>query len=119
MLTYDGDEVDGKITFPFIQNLNVLATGVKTVVDKTGRASDKSYSTITVKVTPTEAKQIILAQEAGKITATLRNPDDTVSISNGAIKVSDILGDKARKKVYKKKPVVKTGNGIEFIIGGA
>lgn len=117
-LTYDGGHVKDKITFPFMQNLHVLATGVQTVVDKTGRTAAKRYNTITVQVTPLDAKRIILAQEEGKVTATLRHPDDHTPMSETEMKVSDILGDRAIKRVVKKAPAKKK-SGIEFIIGGA
>lgn len=116
LITYSGKEVGGKkVTMPFMQNLHILATGVKTVVDKTGKAAGKRYNTITVQVTPEEAKKIILAQDVGKVTATLRNPDDSVPMNLSAMTVNDLLGIK--KRVYKKSKI-KKGNGIEFIIGG-
>lgn len=116
LITYEGKEVGGKkVTMPFMQNLHILATGVKTFVDKTGKASSKRYNTITVEVMPEDAKKIILAQEVGKITAALRNPDDAVPMKNEAMTVSSLLGKK--KKVSKKKKVVRK-KGIEFIIGG-
>ncbi len=114
MLTYQKSGKQGKVTFPFMQNLHVLATGVKTAVDKTGRAASKRYNTITVQVTPENAKKIILAQDVGKVTATLRHPDDSVPMSSKEIRVSDLFVKKPRKK-YRKAKVKK---GIEFIIGG-
>jgi len=110
LLTYK-DEI-----FPVMQNLLVLATGVKTVVDKTGRSMGKTYNTITVQVTSEEAKKVVLAQKVGKLTATLRNPDDKAPITNSALTVSQLLG---KKKITprKKRKVVKK-KGIEFIIGG-
>lgn len=109
---------DGRkqITLPFMQNLYVMATGVKTVPDKTGRSSGSRYSTITVQVTPDEAKKLILAQDVGKVTATLRNPDDAVNGSDKIITVSDLLGKPKPRKIIRKPKKVK--KGIEFIIGG-
>jgi len=114
MLTYKKSARQGIVTFPFMQNLHVLATGVKTMIDKTGRASSQRYSTITVQVTPENAKKIILAQDVGKITATLRHPDDLVPMSTKETKVSDLMIKKPKKK-YKRAIKKK---GIEFIIGG-
>ncbi len=116
LITYDGKEVGGKkVTMPFMQNLHILATGVKTQVDKTGKSANKRYSTVTVQVTPEDAKKIILAQDVGKITAALRHPDDNAPMAKTAIGIHDILGIKS---VVNKKKVVKKENGIEFIIGG-
>lgn len=102
-----------KSIFPLIQNLHVMATGVKTTVDKTGGAMT-TYRTITVSVTPEDAKKIFLAQNMGGITATLRHPDDEKGINTDPLTESDLLGKK--KKIIKKKKSQKPG--IEFIIGG-
>lgn len=119
LLTYSGKEVNGrKVTFPFMQNLHVLATGVNTVVDKTGRTPNKRYSTITVEVMPQDAKKIILAQEVGKITAALRHPDDSLPMNSKALEIGDVLGEQFRVKPVYQKAVVKKKKGIEFIVGG-
>lgn len=119
LLTYDGNEVDKTITFPFMQNLEVLATGVKTVVDKTGRTPSSSYSTITVQVSPSDAKRLILAREIGDITATLRHPDDEIPMSNRAMGVRDILGEHAKPLATIRRPTAAKKKGIEFIVGGS
>jgi pilus assembly protein CpaB len=117
LLTYQKSGGEQKI-FPIIQNLHVMATGVKTVTDKTGRSSKKRYSTITVQVSSEEAKKIILAQDVGKITATLRHPDDNVAISTKAMTVDDLLGKKKVKKKTVARKKVRIKKGIEYIIGG-
>ena len=116
MLTYSGTGLGSKekVTFPFMQNLLVLATGIKTVTDKTGRATSKKFKTITVQVTPEEAKKIILAQEVGKITATLRHPDDVAPMSDKVMNINKLLGIKPKKALKK----IPEKQGIEFIIGG-
>ena len=58
LLTY-ADKSKGKLTHPVMQNLHVLATGVKTVVDKTGRTDGTRYNTITVQVTPEDAMNYV------------------------------------------------------------
>lgn len=118
MLTYREDK-RGKVTVPFMQNLHVLATGVKTVTDKTGKSALQRYNTITLQVTPVNAKKLILAQDIGKITATLRHPEDQASMDKAAMTLSKLL-DKPKvktRKVKRRKPV-KPKKGIEFIIGG-
>lgn len=117
LLTYSGKEVGGKkVTFPFMQNLHVLATGVNTVVDKTGGTPNQRYSTITVEVMPQDAKKIILAQDLGKITAALRHPDDSLPMSSGALQITDVLGEQFSVKALPKEAEKK--KGIEFIVGG-
>ena len=118
MLTYTEGK-KGKVTLPFMQSLYVLATGVKTVTDKTGRASTKRYNTITVQVSPENAKRLILAQDIGKITATLRHPDDGGAMDKEAMTVAKLLNKKkVKRKASKKRKAVARKKGIEFIIGG-
>ena len=105
-----------KQIYPIMQNLHVLATGIKTEVDKSGKPTGRTYNTITVQVTPENAKRIVLAQSVGKLTATLRNPDDSAPIASTPLTASQLRGI-APKPKPKPKPVVKPG--IEFIIGGS
>lgn len=115
LITYAGKEVGGKkVTRPFMQNLHVLATGVQTAIDKTGRSSGARYGTITVQVTPEEAKRIILARDVGKITAVLRHPDDAAPMADSEMNVSKLFG---KEEVAQRKPVARK-KGIEYIIGG-
>ena len=101
-----------KAIIPLIQNLHVMATGVKTDVDKSGKAA-KRYQTITVLVTPEDAKKIFLAREIGGITASLRHPEDLKDTDNSPLKESELLGIKKRPKRKRKRVP-----GIEFIVGG-
>ncbi len=105
-----------KSVYPVIQNLHVLATGTKTITDKTGQATGV-YQTITVQVTPETAKKIVLARSVGTITATLRHPKDEQPISPAAYTVSQLLNRPVPVKKKKRRIIKK--KGIEYIIGGA
>ena len=109
LLTYS--DSDGTKTYPFMQNLHVLATGSQTVVDSTNPESVSRFSTITVHVNPVDAKRITLAQERGKLTAVLRNPEDEIEMSSKPLDFSELLP-------VKEEVVVDQGPGIEFIVGG-
>ncbi len=121
LLTF-GDGV-GKQIFPLIQNLNVIATGVQTFVNKKGGAdANRAFTTITIQVTPEHAQKITLSQSLGKLTAMLRNPDDESPLSDKPMSMAQVLNlpkppppppKPVKKKVVKKKP------GIEYIIGGS
>ena len=102
--------------YPVIQNLHVLATGTKTITDKTGQATG-IYQTITVQVSPETAKKIVLAHSVGKITATLRHPKDQQAVNPSPYTVAQLLN--RPKPVKKKKRKVVRKKGIEYIIGGA
>ena len=70
------DKKGKKITFPLLQSVQVIATGQRSVDDpKSGQR--REYSTITFDITPEQAQNVIVARDAGKITALLRNPQDT------------------------------------------
>jgi pilus assembly protein CpaB len=80
--TLSGNE---SVTLPLLTNVAVIATGVRTVANAQ-YLSDKrpgsqynqggQYNTVTVSVTPDDAAKLTLAQDAGKITITLRQPRD-------------------------------------------
>ena len=115
LLTHGSGEES--VTYPLIQNLSVMATGVKTVVDKTGQSAPKTFRTITVKVTDDEAKKITLSKEVGKLTAMLRNPEDEAPLNSEPMTADRLLNKKPppeKPKLVKRKKVP----GIEFIVGG-
>ncbi|MEE9321481.1 MAG: Flp pilus assembly protein CpaB [Granulosicoccus sp.] len=127
LLSYknNGDQ----LTMPLIQRLDVIATGVQTLIDKRGGSALRKFSTITVQVTPDQAQRITLAQEVGKLTAMLRNPDDESPISDSPMTVSRLLNHPepiARPKTPPTvlAPKIIVGDkyktpGIEYIIGGS
>lgn len=107
--------------FPLIQNLDVIATGVQTLVDKNGAGSKRTFTTITVQVSPDQAKKITLSQQVGKMTAMLRNPEDDSTLSEKPMSVASLLNRQmpVKARVEKRKPkTAKKKPGIEYIIGG-
>jgi len=115
---------DDQEIFPLIERLNVIATGVQTLVDKNSDGATRNFSTITVQVSPDQAQRITLAQKVGQITAVLRNPDDDAPLGEQAMNVNDLLGivtpppatvAVARRPVVRKPPPPT----VEFIIGGS
>ena len=73
---------DKKFTFPLLQSVRVMATGQRSVDDpKSGER--RQYSTVTLDATPKQAQNVIVAREAGKITALLRNPNDKQEFRGG------------------------------------
>ncbi len=85
---------DKKFTFPLLQSVRVMATGQRSADDpKSGER--RQYSTVTLDATPKQAQNVIVAREAGKITALLRNPNDKQEFRGGNNDLSDMLGPKA------------------------
>lgn len=85
------DHNNQKITFPLLQDVQVMATGREAADDaKDGRS--RTYDTVTLNVTPQEASNLIIARAAGKITALLRNPEDQTKIGNSPADLALLLG---------------------------
>lgn len=64
-----------KVTAPLLTGVRVMATGQRSVDDpKSGER--RLYSTVTLNTDPQEAQTVVLAREAGRLTALLRNPQD-------------------------------------------
>ena len=103
-----------KITFPLLQSVQVMATGQRSVDDpKSGTRRD--YSTVTLNTTPEQAKNVIVARDAGKITALLRNPQDKQSFAE-TVDVAALLGLKGTEGTNSAKevPVLYGGRGSKL-----
>jgi pilus assembly protein CpaB len=75
------DQKGKKLTFPLLQGAQIMATGQRSIDDpKSGER--RQYSTVTLDTTPEQAHYVIVAREAGKITALLRNPNDKQMVPN-------------------------------------
>jgi len=104
-----------KLTFPVMQNVAVMATGQRSQDDpKTG--NQRQYSTVTIDTTPEQARLLIAARDAGKLTALLRNPQDKTAIA-GQYDVAALLGltnpapqGVRRVRVARQVPVLYGGN---------
>jgi pilus assembly protein CpaB len=101
MLTID--QHGRKVTFPVIQSVQVLAAGQRVTTETTGEK--RSYSTITLDTTPEEARRLIIARDAGKLTALLRNPLDKNAISNTKGDLGALFG-------------LQDGSGVPVLYGG-
>ena len=112
---------DSRTIYPLLEQLDVIATGVQTLPDKSGHASRK-FATITVHVTPDQAQRITLAQQVGELTAMLRNPEDEAPLSDAPMTIATLLNlpvpETGPPPPKRRKPAPKPP-GIEYIIGGA
>ncbi|MBX2885454.1 MAG: Flp pilus assembly protein CpaB, partial [Granulosicoccus sp.] len=119
LLTYG--HAKGQKTFPVLSNIEVMATGMQTGIDDGLDSGLRSFTTITVHVSPENAQRITLAQQIGKITAILRNPKDKELKQSKALSVSQLIGDNEEKSTIsqKTKTVARLARArIEYIIGG-
>lgn len=115
LLSYGSSE-ESKI-FPLIQKLNVIATGVQTMVDKQSGGRERSFNTITVHVSPEQAQKITLSQQVGRLTAVLRNPEDDGSLSDTPITVANLLNTPEPEPVKPRKRRPKPPS-IQYIVEG-
>ena len=67
------------VTCTILQNVLVLATGRETAKSVTlGMQGGSGYNTVTLEVTPREAEMLVFAEQMhGRLSLTLRNPNDT------------------------------------------
>ncbi|HPA89541.1 MAG TPA: Flp pilus assembly protein CpaB [Quisquiliibacterium sp.] len=101
-----------EITRPLMQDLRVLATGRQVRPggdDRQGR----TYTAITVEVSPVQAQKLVVAQRSGKLTALLRNPQDRTPLEQTPMDVFALLDLKAPAYVPP-APV----RAVELIVGG-
>jgi pilus assembly protein CpaB len=106
------DKEGKKTTFPLIQNVPVMATGQRSVDDpKSGER--RQYSTVTLDTKADQAKYVVIAREMGRLTALLRNPQDTSPTFDNGVDIALLLGLKANTE---KDP---TSAGIPIIYGGS
>lgn len=117
LMTYGSGNQEA--VFPLIQQLEVIATGLQTRVDKNSIGGKRTFSTITVNVTPDNAQKITLAQKIGKLTAVLRNPEDSNPLSDVPMTTSRLFNKPEKVKVRAKKANKPKRPAIQYIIGGA
>lgn len=112
------DQKGAKHTLPLLQSVQVMATGQRSVDDpKSGER--RQYSTVTLDTTPEQAHNLIVAREAGRITALLRNPTDTKALPGGEVDLAAVLGRKGEDlKVpdpgVRQVPVLYGGRGAKL-----
>lgn len=106
-----------KVTAPFMQSVHVLATGQRSVDDpKSGER--RVYSTVTLDADPKQAQNIIVARDAGKITALLRNPQDKSNTQGSLRDLGALLGAASLAGRAGAVPVLYGGSGAKLPADG-
>jgi pilus assembly protein CpaB len=95
-------------TFTLLSNVEVLATGQLTRKAE-GNNQARMYTTITLSVSPEDAGRIVVAKNSGKLTAVLRNPDDTGPNALKTMSIDDLIP---------RKPKVAGRVAVQYIVGG-
>lgn len=96
-----GDRIDLMVTvkkdkrsfmFPLMQNVSILATGTRAVVEADGKDGKRTFTTITLDASPEEAQRVLAAREVGNLSALLRAPGDNVLASGKRKDAMGLLG---------------------------
>lgn len=106
-----------EVTFPLLSNVEVLATGqVTRQVERQGGGEgeegqeEQTFTTITLSLSPQDAQRLVVAKASGKLTAVLRNPEDSAPSAIAALGIDDVLPTKQAVKAR--------GLAVQYIIGG-
>lgn len=110
-------EARQEATVPLLQNLLVMATGRQVRPGEDPQGGERQFSAVTVEVTPAQAKRLIVAQAAGRLTAILRNPQDATPMDAAALDLNGIFGVQT-KPVQKRVAVRRAPSGPQIIMGG-
>jgi len=101
-----------QFAFVLLQTVKVLATGTKVQQVNDGPdGTRRSFTTITIDVTPEEAREVIAAREIGKVTAMLRAPGDHGRVSMARSDAAALLG-------LVDAPAAGGGGGVPVVYGG-
>lgn len=82
------------VTVPLLIAVPVLATGLRTQSNENAlpeRLQSAPFRTVTVAVTPSDAAKITLAQDAGRISVALRQPNDQTATRIARVTKSGLL----------------------------
>lgn len=102
-----------EVTAPLMQDLAVLATGSQIAPSGDPAGGGRQFTSITVEVAPEQAQRLIVAQRSGRLTATLRNPEDRAPVAAAALDVATLLGVRREPPAAVRRP-----SGPELIVGG-
>jgi len=99
-----------EVTFALLSNVQVLATGQVTR-KRDGSDKPRTYTTITLSVSPQDAERIVVAKNSGKLTAVLRNPEDDRPSNIAAMNINDVVPKKPSE-------ARRAAQAVQYIIGG-
>lgn len=104
-----GESNDQHVTIPLLQNLLVLASGRDTGAPvrpgERRRTTGGTVNQVTISVTLEQAAVLALAQEQGRLTLILRNPDDIAVVENAPeTTTSDIIEPERRRRIQRRQP---------------
>jgi pilus assembly protein CpaB len=113
--TFRDPQTDENVAVTLLQNVIVLATGKITGTTNVNLIPEgqRTYSDISLLVIPEEAEILVLAQELGNLTLSLRNEDDVDIIEErGRATISTLLsGERTRVLEKKRQEIIQIIKG--------
>ena len=115
-----GDRIDLMVTvkkekrsfmFPLMQNVSILATGTRAVVEGDAKEGKRTYTTITLEASPEEAQRVLAAREVGSLAAVLRAPGDNAIAGGKRKDAMGLLG-------FSENAEPGDGGGVPVLYGG-
>ncbi|MGM0596113.1 MAG: Flp pilus assembly protein CpaB [Myxococcota bacterium] len=104
------------VALTILENIIVLKTGNKGKGVNDPGSQDNKFQTVTLLMMPGEAEMLVLARQIGKITLTLRNPDDRGLIEERAWTTLKTLLTRERAKKLRMKRI-QTLDTIKILRG--
>jgi pilus assembly protein CpaB len=96
-----------------MQDVPILATGKQVRPGQGENQQSRTFTTITIEVTPQAAQRLVVAQRSGKLTALLRNPTDHAPLTQPSMDIYGLL------QIPPPKPLaMHASSAPEIIIGG-
>ncbi|MBS3758442.1 MAG: Flp pilus assembly protein CpaB [Desulfobacterales bacterium] len=112
--TFRNQETGEEATLTLLQNITVLATGS---VMSGEEQTQRSYATVTLQVTLQESELLVFAQERGRLTLLLRNPEDMETNKDiPKVTFSNIMKTEYRKEIQKQRDrieIIKRGKSVQ------
>ncbi len=115
--SFKDPQTSEQVAVTLLQNVNVLATGKLTGTTNVNLIpeSERSYGHVSLMLLPEEVELLVLAQETGNLTFTLRNEDDLdVLDERGRATINTLLAGERTKVLQQKR-----FNTIQVIRGSA
>lgn len=100
---------EGDVTAPLLSNVSVLATD-QTLTRRDDDGKERSFSTVTLEVSPFDADRVIVAKGSGRLTAVLRHPEDEDPNGTRPLTAAQIAALTGRGP---------SGPLVEYIVGGS
>jgi pilus assembly protein CpaB len=99
---------DNAITRTILQNIEVLAAGVKTEQKDSENKPNTDLQTVTLLVDPPSAEKMALAMHEGKIHLTLRNPEDADTTNLASVSTNQLIGNSGSPPARSSAPRTRT-----------